>query len=296
MGQLMLERKDKNMEANGNKFGTGSGSSAGTKQGYYGGAGGWQSTKLSCSHAESLVFYVEEDERRVGFFAATKHKLSHTLRGKTLVVDLTGSGLVVSPVISKAPKGFEDLSQYSLQYQDVISFNWDDYSIPRLRDEFWVAFIDKVMKSDFRNVVVCCAGGHGRTGTFLSCVYAVVFKVSGWEAIYNIREIYCEEAVENLTQKNYIASIASHYNPEFEDVTEEDYIDSLYNQELRELEDMTFDDDADEYEDGIEAELTEVETNIDEDDDEVSEADVYDLIEKNRKSGNFIYNDCEMGW
>lgn len=273
--QLTTYKDSKNM-------GYSSGYSQYSKAGY--------SVRQVCAHSEELVFKLfGADKRTTSFYGATKNKLSHVLKGKTLVVDCTGMNLTTTPFVKQTPPAFESLKSYSMAYTDVISLDWTDFGVPRIREEFWTAFCDLVIQSDFDNVVVTCAGGHGRTGTFLACVEVAAFGISGWEAIHNVRTDYCVECVESSKQEEYIVGVARVLNPEIEHYDDENaYHDTLYEKEVQDLNDLQFD--------GSEEDtpVADVEDELLDDDGlrdvagDVSAEEIYRAIQRNRQSGIFL--------
>lgn len=54
-------------------------------------------------------------------------------------------------------------------------------------------------------VEVGCMGGHGRTGTLWACVLGKMENLSAHRAILELRDRYCEKAVESKTQAELIA-------------------------------------------------------------------------------------------
>jgi len=56
-------------------------------------------------------------------------------------------------------------------------------------------------------VSVGCIGGHGRTGTLLAGVLAVVEGLTGEQAVKEVRKRYCERAVETKGQENLVKQL-----------------------------------------------------------------------------------------
>jgi len=60
-----------------------------------------------------------------------------------------------------------------------------------------------------KNVLICCTGGHGRTGTILACILGqlrpeLVQLNSSINIVDYIRMKYCEHAIENSTQEDFV--------------------------------------------------------------------------------------------
>lgn len=77
---------------------------------------------------------------------------------------------------------------------------WKDYGLPEYLDVAARAIIDAYNKA-LRGlwVEVGCIGGHGRTGTVLSCM-AVLAGMEPVDAIKYVRGVYCTKAVESKSQ------------------------------------------------------------------------------------------------
>lgn len=98
--------------------------------------------------------------------------------------------------------------------QRVIRIDWPDGGVPDLTEGNWRAIIRdlKMLKSgsgrEFLNVLVCCVGGHGRTGTALSIIAALTGVAPDAPVLF-IRSGYCRKAVETRAQCGYIRKIAN---------------------------------------------------------------------------------------
>lgn len=88
-----------------------------------------------------------------------------------------------------------------------IKIDWPDGSHPKLPETFWKDLIS-VIREEKKKVVISCVGGHGRTGTVLSILSVLMGVVKKTEdPVKFIRENYCKEAVETITQINYIKEV-----------------------------------------------------------------------------------------
>lgn len=123
-------------------------------------------------------------------------------------VDVTNAGFVKS-----APVGFEDLKAYGF-VPNVLKLDWPDRSAPAVGWEFWRSLREKFQKD--WNIVACCIGGHGRTGTCLSALL-IEDGMSATEAIDQVRTIHCTYAVESPAQEVYLEWLASTMPPRKED-------------------------------------------------------------------------------
>lgn len=90
--------------------------------------------------------------------------------------------------------------------QNVVHFNWPDGGIIRGAHTFWEKLFAQMPKG---KILVCCFGGHGRTGTALACLLMITgLADSSYEAILTVRAQHCEHAVETTTQVEYLDALA----------------------------------------------------------------------------------------
>jgi len=105
---------------------------------------------------------------------------------------------------------FGELKEFSLlQNKAVMSIDWRDQGVPKLKKEFWETFVGILKKESEKrpiNVLFFCVGGHGRTGTALSIVCHLL-EFSTGDPIEWVRKNYCKEAVESYSQVSYIEEI-----------------------------------------------------------------------------------------
>jgi hypothetical protein len=96
---------------------------------------------------------------------------------------------------------------------EVLDIDWPDYSVPCIDDRFFVLLYESVTRwsEEFllggrkANVLVCCQGGHGRTGTLLSIFGFLSGALPGEgtaneEVVNVLRRKYCSHAVESMDQ------------------------------------------------------------------------------------------------
>lgn len=90
-----------------------------------------------------------------------------------------------------------------------IIINWPDFDYPELDCDFWFDLIE-VIRHRKKNIIVCCKGGHGRTGTCLTILaYYMDVKEAQENPIEFVRNNYCKEAVESESQVAYIEKICN---------------------------------------------------------------------------------------
>lgn len=95
----------------------------------------------------------------------------------------------------------------------IIRINWLDGEAPDMTGKEWLTLLKKLEKirlhlgKDILNILVCCMGGHGRTGTALA-ILAALTGVQTENPVIFIRKTYCRKAVETKSQCSYIKEIA----------------------------------------------------------------------------------------
>ncbi len=84
----------------------------------------------------------------------------------------------------------------------IIKIDWSDRGVPDLGREFWDELI-QVIRTEKKRVVISCVGGHGRTGTALS-ILAALMGIVKTDPVKFVRDNYCDEAVETIKQILYV--------------------------------------------------------------------------------------------
>lgn len=97
----------------------------------------------------------------------------------------------------------------------ILKIDWPDMGIPAMTKKEWVNLVktlEKIKKEVFKDkvmdVLCCCVGGHGRTGTSLSIIagLTILEKKKQCPVTY-VRTNYCKKAVESEEQSEYITKI-----------------------------------------------------------------------------------------
>ena len=78
----------------------------------------------------------------------------------------------------------------------------------------WIKFLENIWQevANGKQVLAFCEGGHGRTGTFLASLIAIVEKPE--DPIATMRERYCQDAVETIYQAEAIFALVNQEIPE----------------------------------------------------------------------------------
>lgn len=152
-----------------------------------------------------------------GSLASVRLAVQNRMVAPELVIDLSGyiDDLNMDPVVAGNTRAREELPAVLFTVDvlppALLKIEWDDGGVPYELDEmWWKALADHVIKSK-GDVLICCQGGHGRTGTALSILLDLL-GVCGNEgehgdAVVYLRESYCHQAVESESQIAYIEDI-----------------------------------------------------------------------------------------
>lgn len=84
--------------------------------------------------------------------------------------------------------------------------DWNDRGKPPVPFTFWKHLVADLRAATVEsNLIINCAGGHGRTGTALVCIahHAEIIPADT-DAVVWLRSLYCPEAVESSSQLDYL--------------------------------------------------------------------------------------------
>jgi len=202
--------------------GYGNSNSYGGQRMIYGGSSfsSWQ----KCEHEQRKEFEpVFQTPNGLYFYGAAKSDIPSLDPDddKRLVVNCSGysiNGTTSGPFVKAVPETMKALQNSKLQlkgkkvgYGDEILLDWDDGKAPYLVPGFWTLLLDLAAADKYVDVMLCCFGGHGRTGTGL----AAVLLASGMaknpdDAIALVRKKHCSKAVESYDQIDYLEILASY--------------------------------------------------------------------------------------
>ncbi|MCP2249935.1 protein-tyrosine phosphatase family protein [Lentzea aerocolonigenes] len=80
---------------------------------------------------------------------------------------------------------------------------WTDFWLPADRAAFVKTLRELLERSETERVEIACSGGHGRTGTAMSCL-VTLDGVPNTEAVAYVRANYNKRAVETPWQKRFV--------------------------------------------------------------------------------------------
>lgn len=178
-------------------------SSPGYTTGY---TGGTSYVYESHKHYGDKVIYEFEGKQ---LFASNGNSLDKASGKWDLIIDL--AGVVNMPqaknfIRNDAPKVFKTLEKYldtdEPLKSEVLRLFWNDMSIPPCGIEFWINMW-KILPA---KTVICCVGGHGRTGTCIASLMIAAGETYE-DALDHVRKEHCHKAVEVLIQEKYLHAI-----------------------------------------------------------------------------------------
>jgi hypothetical protein len=174
-------------------------------------------TKVGCCHeGVETVFVIPGTETKL--VAASKGYAREASYLCDMVIDCGAhitSG-TIKPFVSAVGLVTAETKASILQLNSLVSYvppvvllDWPDQGIPSGGLAFWKGLIGILPNPG--TVLVCCVGGHGRTGTALASMRIVtaIDGVSAAQAIAEIRQWHCKHAVESISQERYLQALAT---------------------------------------------------------------------------------------
>jgi hypothetical protein len=183
---------------------------------------GWQGTpykytpKEECHKGNVHIFDYVNDGATLSFFAGGTTRGSIQQIGQVLIALQSHDDGDITPVTTQGIS-LPSLSKYVAR---VIHIDVPDQGAPKLPLAFWYDLIDalnavaKKEQSKKLEILVRCAGGHGRTGTIMCILAWLCDATGGEEPVAWLRKVYCKEVVESNTQFNYIQLITGQVSKE----------------------------------------------------------------------------------
>lgn len=153
-----------------------------------------------CYHRGDIPLFIYGHKT---FFPANHRGLDPHTVGADLIIDCAGIVNTAAPHWVKGDEAFQSLNTYFIRpLPRIVRLDWRDFGLPPVGAEleFWQDFLSRLPDG---KIVVCCQGGHGRTGTCL----AALAIAAGWtaeEAIDLVRTQHCKKAIETKDQERYL--------------------------------------------------------------------------------------------
>lgn len=157
-----------------------------------------------CEHdGLTLIYQCKNGAKLYGAGKFGLHKNLHDV-----IIDLAGN--VHQESFVGGSRKFHVLKKYVRYHQpEILNLDWEDYGLPPVGMRFWRTLLELIEGKD---VTVCCWGGHGRTGTAIASLM-VADGVPPTDAMRHIWKVYCEKAIETLSQENYLFELVGESRP-----------------------------------------------------------------------------------
>lgn len=176
---------------------------------------GWgnQPTKTykHCEHKGDVVIYTFSDGGKA-LYAASSHGLNERSGQWNLIIDLANvvrTGWIRAFIESPGEK-WKGLKKFVKQAAPLpsehLKLDWPDMNPPPVTLDFWLTLWELLPEKS----VICCFGGHGRTGTCLAS-FMIADGVSYYDAVSHVRSTHCAKAIESMTQEIYLHDLYVEY-------------------------------------------------------------------------------------
>jgi protein-tyrosine phosphatase len=170
------------------------------------GGGNWYASgigftkKVVCTHDGDTPVFAIGDKT---FYGADSSGAGRGAWGKEAIIDCAGV----------APRGESNFVESNLRKyrnlntkpkREYIRLHWQDYGTPPVGRAFWGRLLNLLPAGQ---ILICCMGSHGRTGTAMGALMVVSGLWTASEAIDYIRRNHCKEAVETQAQELYLEGL-----------------------------------------------------------------------------------------
>lgn len=163
--------------------------------------GGQWTTVPQCYHPGDKVVY--EDNGK-SLYGAKGFNLNEFSGEWDLIIDLAGqvrsNTSFIKPVTNKK---YDVLKKHVTGQQvvksEVLSLDWQDMKAAPASLDFWLTLWNMLPAK----TVMCCVGGHGRTGTCLTALM-IASGLDFYSAVKTVRDEHCNKAIETLEQLKYL--------------------------------------------------------------------------------------------
>jgi hypothetical protein len=123
------------------------------------------------------------------------------------IIDLGGSA---EPEYTRKSRGFPNAQNVLARTPKAtyLHVSTADGGVPKAGKELWDAILQDIVLEKPKELLVCCIGGHGRTGIALSVLAALTGACpEPADPIAWVRAVYCKKAVETDEQIDYIEHV-----------------------------------------------------------------------------------------
>lgn len=169
----------------------------------------WQMDR--CDHTGDKIVFEWNGKK---LYAANNTGLKEWSGKWDLIIDLAGIVQLSSPstfISSSAPGRFRPLKEFidtnvKKLPSEYLRLNWTDMGVPPVTLDFWIHLWDMLPEK----TVICCFGGHGRTGTCLGSLM-IAAGIDYYSAVETIHKDHCSKAIETPGQEAYLHKLYVEY-------------------------------------------------------------------------------------
>lgn len=166
--------------------------------------------KYECHIGNKQVVQLEDEGS--GWLLAGGWSRSAIIRSNQAVIDLTGTRTLTSQDIEPANDAgrlaFSNILKTASAGVPILHLYIKDFDIPNdMKSYHWLALADdvKALMRDGKDVLIACQGGHGRTGMVVAILARILRPdITGVDPITWLRDHYCKDVVETVSQINYV--------------------------------------------------------------------------------------------
>lgn len=155
------------------------------------------------SYSKTYTPYVECTHKELevlgGILTGGKDKEQFKKADTLVLLDCIDKGVFLGDIV-------DTHGRINLTDQRIIYYPIRDMQVPENKDSFKIVIGEmKRELSEGKRIHVQCIGGHGRTGVVIASLIGMYTEET--EPIKWTRENYCDKAVENLAQVNFVGEI-----------------------------------------------------------------------------------------
>lgn len=189
---------------------------AGKKETYTGNRGNFYGLADWCSHTPTEVpsaTFERQNNLPLKLWVANMAGARSTKDGFHFVIDCGDiltyvkhqeSYLEGDPELKKALDGYCK----ELVTTRHLKIDWDDRAAAPVQPQFWEELNNRI----YGDVMTCCVGGHGRSGTAFVCLLlANAPDYDALDALIHCRAVHCPRAIESVAQHEYINLVAKYF-------------------------------------------------------------------------------------
>ena len=158
-----------------------------------------QCSYIRCLHPPKVEVFKSSN---ITFFGSNFYIEEDNFKENVLILDLAG--------VMQA-NSFLNMESILPPWQKtkILKLSWQDFEIPLVSKTDWQRIKDFILEMSKQyeevEVICCCEGGHGRTGTALAILSN--FFLAKRRPVLFIRKVYCDKAVETIRQEKYVKVI-----------------------------------------------------------------------------------------